>query len=96
MGFGGAVQVWQPMMVWMTPETVLALIAGAILSFPVIPWLGTQLRLTKVNGSTEPGMHGRDAADVHALPAYFLLVGWGCCMFLLASSTLNPFLYFRF
>lgn len=95
-GFGGAVQVWQPMMVWMTPETVLALIAGAILSFPVIPWLGTQLRLTKVNGSTEPGMHGRDAADVHALPAYFLLVGWGCCMFLLASSTLNPFLYFRF
>jgi alginate O-acetyltransferase complex protein AlgI len=87
---------WIPMMVWMTPETIVALIAGVALSFPIIPWLCTRLKFTRVNGSTEPGMHGRDAADVHALPAFLLVGGLVCCLVLLASSSLNPFLYFRF
>ncbi|MDR9876702.1 MBOAT family protein [Pseudomonas allii] len=95
-GFDGTLQEWQPFMTWMTPETVAALIAGVVLSFPVIPWVCAQLKFTRVNGSTEPGRHGRDAADVHALPAFLLVGGLVCSVVLLASSSLNPFLYFRF
>jgi len=95
-GFGAQTPAWYPYMVWMTPETVLALIAGTILSFPLVPWLSRQLKLPAVIGSTEPGMHGRDAQDVHVLPASILVTGFVCCVFLLASSSLNPFLYFRF
>jgi alginate O-acetyltransferase complex protein AlgI len=95
-GFGAREPAWQPYMVWMTPETVLALIVGSILSFPVMPWICGLFKMSRVSGSTEPGMHGRDAADVHALPTFMLMGGLVFCMFLLASSTLNPFLYFRF
>ena len=95
-GFDSPQHEWQPMMVWMTPETIVALAAGIALSFPIIPWVCAQLNLTRINGSTEPGMHGRDAADVHALPVFLLVGGLVCCVVLLASSSLNPFLYFRF
>lgn len=95
-GFGGQASGWQPYPLWMTPETVAALVVGSIFAFPVGPWICEKLKIPSVSGSTRPGMLGADAMSVHAMPAFVLVGGFICCLFLLASSTLNPFLYFRF
>lgn len=87
---------WNSFLIWVSPETLAALIVGSILSFPVIPALLEKLTVRKVHGTPEPGMHGRDSSNVHVLPSAVLTMGFVACLLFLASSTLNPFLYFRF
>ena len=97
-GFGAssAAAGWHPMAIWMTPEAWAAMASGCVLSFPVLPALLERMRVPRVYGSTDPGMRGRDPGYVHALPTVALVFGLVCSLVLLAGSTLNPFLYFRF
>jgi alginate O-acetyltransferase complex protein AlgI len=89
-------RVWDPVMTWMTPETIVALAVGCVLSFPVVPAVLERLRLPAVPGTHRPGQPVTQADRVFAMPSSVLLAGFVCSLFLLATSTLNPFLYFRF
>jgi alginate O-acetyltransferase complex protein AlgI len=86
---------WDPLALWVTPEIIAALVIGAILSFPVVPWLLERIGSEKVLGTVFPGMH-TNASYVHRIPSSVLLSGFILSVCLLASSSLNPFLYFRF
>lgn len=95
-GIGTVAFDWNSFSIWVSPETLVALTIGSILSFPVIPALLEKLAVQKVRGTPEPGMHGRDSVNVHILPSPVLVMGFITSLLFLASSTLNPFLYFRF
>lgn len=95
-GVEGRDVTWQPVMAWMTPETIAAMAIGMVVSFPVIPALCNLLRFDSVKGTALPGGGGSQILSVHAIPTYLLITGLVVCMFLLSGNTLNPFLYFRF
>lgn len=94
-GFGAESSGWNPTGVWLTPETLVALVLGSLLSFPLLPALSEKLRLPKIHGASLPAAR-HEAAYVHAVPTVILIGGLLICLTLLASTTLNPFLYFRF
>jgi alginate O-acetyltransferase complex protein AlgI len=95
-GHGGSIRIWAPPMTWMTPETIAAMCVGSVLSFPVLPWVLGKLRMPTVDGSGRPGQMTAELDHVFIVPSVVLLFGFVCSLFLLATSTLNPFLYFRF
>ena len=80
------------LLVQLNAEVVAALGLGAILSFPVLPRLLNRWRAPRV----EPDLAVADTRAVHVLPVALLIVGLGLSVAHLASSSLNPFLYFRF
>lgn len=82
-----------PISALINPEVGAALIAGAILSFPVLPQLFQRLKLrdASLNGDASVSPE-----RVYFIPAGSLLLGFIMCTWFLASGTLNPFLYFRF
>jgi alginate O-acetyltransferase complex protein AlgI len=94
-GFGRASQ-WDPMSLWVTPEVMVAFVAGAVLSFPIVPWLMDKVGADLIKGSVFPGHMHRDVFYVHRLPTLLLFCGLALSTALLVSSSLNPFLYFRF
>lgn len=51
-GFGAEPASWQPLMVWVTPETLVALVLGCLLSFPVLPAVLEKLRMPKIHGAS--------------------------------------------
>ena len=95
-GVEGRDATWQPVMAWITPETIVAMAIGMVVSLPVIPALCNLLRFDSVKGTALPGGGGSQILSVHAIPTYLLITGLVVCMFLLSGNTLNPFLYFRF
>ncbi len=77
-------------------QTLTALIAGSLFAVPVLPWLLERLRTSRAEPAL-PGVPARlDTRSVHALPIPVLAAGFVVSVALLAASTLNPFLYFRF
>lgn len=85
-----------PLAALLSPEAIMALAFGCLLSFPVIPrlldWIGKpRLAPAKPNDLPNAG-----TLDVHQLPITVLVVGFVLSLALLATNTLNPFLYFRF
>jgi alginate O-acetyltransferase complex protein AlgI len=76
-------------------QSIAALVAGSLLAFPLVPWL-----LARVNAPWATERQERanrlDTTAVRALPASLLLASFVLCIALLVSTTLNPFLYFRF
>lgn len=77
-------------------EVVVTLVAGSILSFPVLPALLQRLRAPR-SDAPSPDLPSRlDTRSAHAVPAPLLLAGLTLSVAVLAGTTLNPFLYFRF
>ena len=82
--------------VLMTPEVRTAMLVGAVLSFPVLPALLDKLGKPRIERSPRIAEARLDTHYTHALPVWLLLLGFVLSCALLAGSTLNPFLYFRF
>jgi alginate O-acetyltransferase complex protein AlgI len=76
-------------------QTLAALVAGVIFSVPTLPWLLDRMRARKLApaGTLEPRL---DTQGVHVLATPLLAGGLLLSVAILAGSTLNPFLYFRF
>lgn len=85
-----------PLSTSLTPEVVVALILGCILSFPVLAKVLDAAGLPKVGALASYHGPNADTLDVHLIPVWVLLGGFMLSVALLATNTLNPFLYFRF
>lgn len=73
-----------------------AMLFGVVLSFPTIAALLRWLDRPYYGRSARISEERLDTLHVHALPVALLLVGFVLSMALLAGTSLNPFLYFRF
>ncbi len=93
---GQTLQSWHT---WIDTEAIIAMGLGMIFSFPVIPWVFEQFKRRRVDlVSTIPHVP-RDGGEVlrtYALPTPVLLALFVVSIASLATSSLNPFLYFRF
>jgi alginate O-acetyltransferase complex protein AlgI len=82
--------------IMLTPELILACVAGALFSFPTLPAILGRLGKRRVSRSPAITEERLDTLYVHALPTPALMAGLLIACALLSSGTLNPFLYFRF
>jgi alginate O-acetyltransferase complex protein AlgI len=82
--------------IMLTPEVILALLAGAIFSFPTLPAFLDLVGVERISRSAQIREARLDTLYVHPLPVSLLLIGFVLSCALLSSTTLNPFLYFRF
>jgi alginate O-acetyltransferase complex protein AlgI len=80
----------------LTPEMFLALMAGIVLSFPVVPRLLDAIGKQRFSRSVEVGERRLDTLYVHPQPVALLVGGFVLSCAILSGSSLNPFLYFRF
>lgn len=94
-GFGSGTS-WDPLPAWIGPEALIAFVAGAILSFPIVPFILERVKAVRIPGPGVPGRTHLELYEVSAIPIPLLLCGLLMSICLLASSSLNPFLYFRF
>jgi alginate O-acetyltransferase complex protein AlgI len=77
-------------------EVLATLAVGAVLSFPVVPALLQRLKAAR-SDAPSPDLPARlDTRSTHAVPTPLLLAGLALSVAVLAGTTLNPFLYFRF
>ena len=77
-------------------QTLAALSAGSLLAMPLLPALMERLRAPRAEPPRLAMPSHLDTRNVHALPIPLLAAGFVLSVALLAGSTLNPFLYFRF
>ena len=77
-------------------QTLAALSAGSLLAMPLLPALMERLRAPRAEPPRLAMPSRLDTRNVHALPIPLLAAGFVLSVALLAGSTLNPFLYFRF
>lgn len=75
--------------------TLSALVAGSLLAFPLLPLMMKRLGTPLAEAPSSLPAH-LDTRAVPVLPVPVLALGFVLSIALLASSTLNPFLYFRF
>jgi alginate O-acetyltransferase complex protein AlgI len=76
-------------------QTLAALAAGLVFAVPTLPWLLDRLRTPKLDPAHT--LEARlDTQGVHVLATPALIAGLMLSIAILAGSTLNPFLYFRF
>lgn len=76
-------------------QTLAAMILGAILAVPTLPWLLDRLRTPRLEPASS--LEARlDTQGVHVLATPALIAGLVLSIAILAGTTLNPFLYFRF
>jgi len=80
----------------LSPETLLAFGLGIVLAWPSLPALLDRCGVRRHDRSSHIVEERLDTAYVHRLPVALLLGGFVLSCALLAGSTLNPFLYFRF
>jgi alginate O-acetyltransferase complex protein AlgI len=92
----GAKNPLEPLQLLLTPEITLALVIGSLVCFPVLPRLFGMLGSPEVDGPVVPGTAHADVTRVHVIPVPLLLAGFCLSIIMLISSSLNPFLYFRF
>jgi len=77
-------------------QTLTALLAGTLLAAPLLPAVMQRLGAPRAE-PPRPDLPGRlETRSVHALPVPLLAAGFVLSVAILAGSTLNPFLYFRF
>ncbi|THD62708.1 MBOAT family protein [Phenylobacterium sp.] len=77
-------------------QTLAALAAGTLLAAPLLPALMSRLKAPRAE-PPRPDLPGRlETRSVHALPVPLLAAGLALSVAVLAGSSLNPFLYFRF
>jgi len=76
-------------------QSLGAIAAGLVFAVPTLPWLLDRWRAPRLDAA--PWLEPRlDTQGVHVLATPVLVVGLVVSIALLAGSTLNPFLYFRF
>ncbi|WP_293906232.1 MBOAT family O-acyltransferase [Phenylobacterium sp.] len=76
-------------------QVLAALAAGVVFAVPTLPWLLDRLRAPRLAAAHT--LEARlDTQGVHVLPTPVLIAGLLLSVVILAGSTLNPFLYFRF
>ena len=83
------------MAVLLDAQGLMALTAGTVLAFPVLPALMRRLGAPLAAAPSDLAPH-LDTRAVPVLPVPVLALGFVLSIALLASSSLNPFLYFRF
>ena len=94
-GGNGVVPLPPATLVLLNAQTLAAIAAGVVFAAPTLPWLLDRLRVPKL--SPAPTLEPRlDTQGVHILATPVLIAGLVLSIAILASSTLNPFLYFRF
>jgi alginate O-acetyltransferase complex protein AlgI len=77
-------------------QSVAALGLGSLFAAPLLPALMERLRTPRAE-PPRPDLPARlETRSVHALPIPLLVAGFVLSVAILAGSTLNPFLYFRF
>jgi alginate O-acetyltransferase complex protein AlgI len=86
-----------PRGVWLTPEVMAAMLLGVLFAVPLFPALLDRLGYARMRA----GMHQmqemrHNTMCVRQLPSVILIPAFILCLALLATSSLNPFLYFRF
>jgi len=76
-------------------QTLAAIAAGLVFAVPTLPWLLERLRTPRLEPAhtLEPRL---DTQGVHVLATPALIAGLVLSVAILAGTTLNPFLYFRF
>ena len=85
-----------PLALILNAQSIGALVVGTLLSAPLLPALLGRLKAPRAEGA-QPGAPDHLATrSVHALPIPLLAAGFAVSIAVLAGSTLNPFLYFRF
>jgi alginate O-acetyltransferase complex protein AlgI len=84
------------MLALLTPEVRAALLLGILFSFPLWPNVLDRIGQPRLARSPQILEARMDTLQVHLIPVAGLLLGFALSCALLASSTLNPFLYFRF
>jgi len=82
--------------VLLNAQSVGALVAGSLFAAPLMPGLMQRLRVPRAE-PPRPDLPGRlETRSVHALPIPLLTAGFVLAVAILAGSSLNAFLYFRF
>jgi alginate O-acetyltransferase complex protein AlgI len=82
--------------VLLNAQSIAALVAGTLFAAPLLPALLQRLRTPRAE-PPRPDLPGRlETRSVHAVPIPLLAAGFVLSIAILAGSTLNPFLYFRF
>jgi alginate O-acetyltransferase complex protein AlgI len=77
-------------------QSIAALVLGSFFAAPLLPALLKRLETPRAE-PPRPDLPGRlETRSVHALPIPWLAAGFVLSVAILAGSTLNPFLYFRF
>ena len=79
-----------------TPEVLTALFFGILFSFPIWPKALDFIARQRMSRSPRIREERLDTLHVHAIPVGLLLLGFAVSCAMLASTSLNPFLYFRF
>lgn len=85
-----------PLQPMLTVEVVTAMVLGAICMVPFVPWLFDRLGKARIADTMRYSGPNADTLDVHVMPVWMLAFAFLLSSALLATSTLNPFLYFRF
>lgn len=80
----------------LSPEALAAFVCGMLFAWPSLPALLDRAGVRRIGRSTRPVEQRLDTWYVHRLPNLILFGGFALSCALLAGSTLNPFLYFRF
>jgi alginate O-acetyltransferase complex protein AlgI len=82
--------------VLLNAQSLAALALGSLFAAPLLPALLQAARTARAE-PPRPDLPGRlETRSVHALPIPLLTAGFVLSAAILAGSTLNPFLYFRF
>jgi len=76
-------------------QSLGAIAAGLVFAVPTLPWLLERLRTPKL-GPAHTLERRLDTQGVHILSTPVLIAGLVLSVAILAGTTLNPFLYFRF
>lgn len=85
-----------PLVTVLTPEVLAALAIGCLFSFPLLAKLLDLAGRPRISAHESYRGPNADTLDVHVMPVPVLLIGFVFCLAILATNTLNPFLYFRF
>ncbi len=90
-GLGGPSDVW-PVLQFLTLDVAVALGVAVVGAAPVLPWLGARIEAYGKTG--DAGLLVRHASALLAIAAMMAMLL--ACAVMLAASTHNPFIYFRF
>ena len=83
------------LLVLLDNERLAAITAGLVFAVPTLPWLLDKVRARRLAAAHT--LEARlDTQGVHVLSTPLLLAGLALSIAVLAGTTLNPFLYFRF
>ena len=84
------------LLVLLNAQSIAALVLGTLFAAPLLPALMERLRAPRAEPARPELPDRLQTRSVHALPIPLLAAGFVLSIAILAGSSLNPFLYFRF